>query len=652
MPVLLAALWVGLHAAAPAPLASALRVPGPLAPRIANYRIEVELDPVRHRLSGHEHLEWHNTQAEPARALWFHLYMNAFKNAHSAFMRELRHGEGRRPLDTASRFGSIDVRSLRRGTVELRASAHIARCPEDETERPDCPQDETVMDVPLSPPVAPGGQIDLDLDFEVQLPEVIARAGSSGDFHMAGQWFPKIAVFEPAPGGGARWNCHAYHADSEFYADFGEYRVSITTPARFVVGATGVLVEERETPGGRRTRVYHAEDVHDFAWVADPELHVARDRFEDVEITLLARTGSDAAHRRQFEPVKQALAELGRLFFPYPYRTLTLVEPPLTAIEAGGMEYPTLLAVEPVVLPRGVHLIEDATVHELVHQYFYGMLASNEFEEPWLDEGLTEYVTTYLQGRYFGDARSQLDLAGIETSSWDYIHRSFSRVADWDPPETPAWRFAPGRYWVVYGKTAAALRTLEAFLGHDRTLAALGQYARAMRFHHPHAQDFFDHLSRAVGEDLMWFLGPAFLGTEVLDYEIAELRSVPHATAGGTAPGAGSPAATESAAGPRFDSEVLLHRRGEFRFPVEVQVHFDDGQLERVRWDGRDLWHRLTFERPARALWAEIDPGRRVLLDTNWLNNGLRERPDRLPAGRMAVGVAFSLQTLLQVLGL
>src|SRR5262249_22173222 len=143
-------------------------------------------------------------------------------------------------------------------------------------------------------------------------------------FHMVGQWFPKIAVWEPVPGGGARWNCHAFHANSEFFSDFGDYVVELTTPADEVVGATGVLVEERAAGPGKRTRVYHAEDVHDFAFAADPTFLVAHDRFQDVDLAVYYHRGSEKGLGRELSAVKAALDFFGRVAFPYPYRTFTV----------------------------------------------------------------------------------------------------------------------------------------------------------------------------------------------------------------------------------------------------------------------------------------------------------------------------------------
>src|SRR5262249_17835175 len=158
---------------------------------------------------------------------------------------------------------------------------------------------------------------------------------------------------------------------------------------------------------------------------------------------------------------------------------------------------------------------------------------------------------------------------------------------------TYAWRFSRGHYFQVYPKTAVALQTLEGYLGHERMMAAIGAYARTWKFKHPHAQDFFDAVSASAGEDLMWFFRPAFLGTDVLDYEITEVHSEPKGVPLGLfddKEGKRTEVKKKNEdrdKGP-YESEVLVHRRGDFVFPVEVEVHFSEGKIERVKWDGRD----------------------------------------------------------------
>jgi len=134
--------------------------------------------------------------------------------------------------------------------------------------------DRTVMRVALPEAVPPGGSITLDIAFQSKLPRVVARSGHKDDFYMVGQWFPKIGVWEDG-----EWNCHQYHASSEFYADFGEFEVAITVPEGYVVGATGRRIGERKNGDGTVTYTHAQEDVHDFAWTKSPDFVEIRKPF-------------------------------------------------------------------------------------------------------------------------------------------------------------------------------------------------------------------------------------------------------------------------------------------------------------------------------------------------------------------------------------
>src|SRR5204863_5266305 len=160
---------------------------------------------------------------------------------------------------SAQGYGWIDVTSITSGGEELRARSQMTG-PH---------HDETVLQVPLPHAVEPGASIELDLAFTVQLPPVFARTGYSGDFLLVGQWFPKVGVRL-----GDRWYCEPFHANSEFFADFGTYDVKLTVPSTQVIAATGVLTDAVDDGDGTFTLTYHAEDVHDFVFMADPYMKV------------------------------------------------------------------------------------------------------------------------------------------------------------------------------------------------------------------------------------------------------------------------------------------------------------------------------------------------------------------------------------------
>ena len=260
----------------------------PLSDRRVAYTINVTLDPEKRLLRGTEKFTWRNPDRAAVDELQFHLYLNAFKNVRSTFMRES--GGQLRGLmaEGEDRWGWIDVKQVRvEGTSATEADLTNAIQfihPDDDNS-----DDQTVMAVRLPRPVPPGGSVTLDVVFEARLPKVFARTGWAETdtkrlFFMVAQWFPKLGVYEvpgqryiPREAPRGSWNTHQFHANSEFYADYGTYRVEITTPADYVVGASGVRTAEREA-NGLRTVEYQAQDVHDFAWTASNDFREFTDR--------------------------------------------------------------------------------------------------------------------------------------------------------------------------------------------------------------------------------------------------------------------------------------------------------------------------------------------------------------------------------------
>src|SRR5205085_1005480 len=208
--------------------------------------------------------------------------------------------------------------------------------------------DQTVAELPLAQPVQPGATIDVSFKFTAKLPEVFARTGYKGEFHMVAQWFPKIGV-RVGPPGAEHWECAPLSAFTEFFADFGTYDVKLTVPSTHVVAATGVLVSAEDAPGGTRTLTYHAEDVHDFVWMADPYMKMkpGTAKLEDgssVDVRVYYRPEQEAFAERHLEAAKGAIERFSALFVPYPWPIMNIVDPPVdAALGAGGMEYPTLV---------------------------------------------------------------------------------------------------------------------------------------------------------------------------------------------------------------------------------------------------------------------------------------------------------------------
>ncbi|MFC5410453.1 M1 family metallopeptidase [Larkinella bovis] len=629
-------------------IASAQSVP--LSPRIANYQIAVRLDTERKRLEGSETLVWKNPSNEVVRELQFHLYLNAFRNERSTFMRESGGQLRGEFIDKSDKeaYGWIDI-------LSIKSRADASRKAEDLTAhyrffQPDDgnPDDRTVIRIPLSQPVGPGQRITLDMAFRAKLPRIFARTGYSRDFFLVAQWFPKIGVYEPPgtryqpaqPGATGRWNCHQFHAHSEFYADFGTYDVSITAPASFQLGATGHLKSERKNRDGTQTLRWQADDVVDFAWTASPDFAVFTDRWRHVAIRALMQPAHASQAQRHLEAAKTALAYFDKHLGRYPFTTLTIVDPPVWALGAGGMEYPTFITTGTSWgMPAGMRFPEQVTIHEFGHQYFMQLLATNEFEEAWMDEGINQYYEGRIMDETYGLKSSVIDWFGyrmgnLEASRAYYAHLDLPAA---EPSFAPVWQLPDDYYGeLVYFKPATWLRTLDGLVGRPVMDEIMRTYFQRWKFKHPSSQDFIAIVNEVVakrfgnryGPDMNWFFEQVLYGSRVCDYELHTVHS--------------------RAQGHQYQSTITVYRRGDAQLPVEVLVHFEDGKEQLLHWDGRARVHRLTVTYPTRAEWAKVDPQQKIYTDINLNNNSYAVQPPASPAAKYAAKLMFWVQNWMQ----
>lgn len=664
------------------------------AEKIVDYSISVRLDADAKELAGTEKVRWRNPSGDLVGDLWLHLYWNAFRNNRSTFYVE---SGGRLRNDGAPEdsWGWIDVDELKLvdGT-DLLPTLTYEHPDDDNTE------DRTVARVQLPRPVAPGEEIELEIRFRGRFPKVYARAGYMGDFFAVTQWFPKLAVYEPAGLRGREaggWNCHQYHANSEFYADYGHFRVEMTVPSEFVIGATGPRVGTTENADGTTTYVHEQSDVHDFAWSADPqfeeivETFVAGDevsaselaaaahlvdrpaaevRLRDVEIHLLMQPAHRPQIRRQLDAVKLALKWFGLWYGPYPYPTLTIIDPPGDARGAAGVEYPTLFfggtSFAANYWPFSkVRLGEVTIVHEFGHQFWYGLVGSNEFEEAWLDEGFNTYSTSKVMDLGYGREQSLVDLFGLrlghaeENRIGNRLDRRIDRIA------TPSWKFARGQYgFNSYPRTSLVLETLEGIVGTETMARILRTYHERFRYGHPSGEEFMALASEVAGRDLDFYFDQVVRGPGVLDPAVYRVESYRAETFRGRNEMAAEPEIvsekearkterTEDEEGTRlWSSRVELRQLGEVMLPVEVELVFEGLDPERRLWDGNRRWETWTFERPERLLRVRLDPDEKLTLDANRMNNALRTFDDGRAANALSVRFLSVVQRLIAGLGL
>lgn len=587
------------------------------SPRNASYTITATLDHTARTLTASEVIAWRNVSAAATSELQFHVYWNAWRNARSTFLRE--RALVRRTSYDEDDFARVTITRLTvthggASAADDRLSAAEFIAPDDGNQ-----DDATVLRVPLNRVVAPGEELRIEVDWTARIPRPFARTGVIGDFNFVAQWFPKLGVLEDEG-----WNCHQFHANTEFFADFGVYDVSLTVPGGWLVGATGVERQRRSNADGTVTHVYHQDDVHDFAWTTSPSL---LERVEDfvpadrstgqtpVRLRLLLQPEHSTQAAAHFAAARTALTHYSAWAGPYPYDQLTIVDPAFQS-DADGMEYPTLITAGAPWLNGSAVTIntpEEVVIHETGHQFFYGVVATNEFEHAWMDEGLNTYLTaralaqdfprTVFEQRYLGGFLPWVfdDLPVSRETYWNRL-AGYRRAPKSDLPSMPSYRYsvANGRT-VTYNKTALWLNTLERHLGWPVMERILSTYYGRWQFRHPKPADFFAVINEVSGEDLTWFLNEVHRSSNVFDYSITTL--------------------TSTREGDGFRTDVIVSRLGEGVFPVDIAVALEDGTTITDRWDGRDRWRHFTFSRNSRAVSAAVDPRRVLLLDFNQTNN-------------------------------
>ncbi|HWZ89573.1 MAG TPA: M1 family metallopeptidase, partial [Polyangiaceae bacterium] len=569
------------------------------------------------QLSGHETIHFVNRSNSALNELWFHLYLNAFKNDKTLFLRS-PFGAGRSG-DKAHEYGYVDIKKM----IWVEAD-HRDLWPDRDRHSPGDPDDETDLRVPLPQPLEPGQGLSLELEFEDKLPQIVERMGYMGSFHFLGQWFPKLALLEPS----GRFSHFAFHAQSEFYADFGDYDVTLDVPEAFVVGATGALDRQSQDKGRKRLH-YHAENVHDFAWAAWDQFQTRSERIAGTLVSVLYPPHQEANAEAELDSVRFALPHFNDLYGRYPYPTLTLVHPPEAAGNAGGMEYPTLITTGGPWYSTfgGGHFIDVVTTHELGHQWFYGLCASNEHNSPFLDEGLNSYAEAEaLEARY--GPGSVFDGFGLRVSS-TAVNRTVSAARGGDEPVAEgAADFASFRNLgaLVYSRTATIMTTLARVYGEQRLRHALGSYTRKFRFQHPTPSDLLGVMQEELGSEAATALSRALFERGTIDYLVREISNAPETAAAGVFDSPNGreqkkpePEPTHPPA--EYASRVVVYRHGSLELPVEIELICEDGSRERRHWDGHGFTHNVDHVGPSRLVSVSVDPEQKILLDDDLSNN-------------------------------
>lgn len=579
---------------------------------VASYSIQASLDVQAKTIRARETITYTNTSLVPIPDLVFHLYLNAFKDQNSIFLKEsqgLSRGYGWDPQYP----GWIDVSTLR---IVNGPALQLALL-----------EDGTLARASLPSALAPGQTLHLEVEFNELLPKVFARTGFVDDFFLVGQWFPKLGVWE-----NGAWNAYPFHANSEFFADFGNYDVVITLPKEYVTGGVGQPVSQKDNGDGTQTISYHAGGVIDFAWTACPRFQSASRRVGPVDLVYLYLPEHDWSVKRALDAAQAALTHFGDWYGSFPYARLTVVDVPDNGLGAGGMEYPTFitsgtesitgLGPEPtkVGLDRSLELV---VIHEAGHQWWQSTVAFNEAEEPWLDEGFTDYSTSRLAQELYPDENSAFQISNYRASYLDT--RRFEYVND---PAVPmygkAWDFKTIQYGIAaYSKPVLSLTTLERVLGSRIMMKLMSAFYQHYQFAHPTTKDFRSTVQQITGQYHAWFFDGLVYGSGVLDYSVKSVN----------------------------DQSVTVERKGSLIIPTEVLVTFTNGTTQLETWDGSQA--EKTFEFPNRpsVTSAQVDPQQKLLVDLEWSDNGLRRRLDLNSWLAVMVRILYQMENMWMSLG-
>ncbi|MEX1030429.1 MAG: M1 family metallopeptidase [Paenibacillaceae bacterium] len=594
-----------------------------LSKHVVEYHINVSYDDQLRTLQGEQTMTWTNPGTNQVNDLYFHMYPNAFQSTDTTFIQESG-GKLRTSSMIEGSFGSMHISNITTSEGEEISHRMTFVQPDDNNEA-----DHTLMRLRLPKPVHAGEKITLRMKFDVQMPHAFARMGVVDDYIMAGQWFPKIAVYEPA---GTRnreeegWNLHQYHGNSEFYADFGIYNVTIQVPDPYIVAATGFPTKPAKVnkDEGIKTYYFYADDVHDFAWAASPQFIYAEEPFSDkyvpgVRIKLYLDPKHEQLEERYFRVAKLALSRYSQWYGSYPYSTLSIVVPPEGGGGTAGMEYPTLITSWEANSEQPDLDLERVVAHEIGHQYWYGMVASNEMEDPWLDEAFTSYAELKLMQSEYDvtpnlplEASSILQPASLQEYAWDYpTHDQYAEN--------------------VYTRGKLVLLAIEREIGSQRMNKVLRTYFQRYKFKHPSTSDFQRVVEATTDRSWAPFFKQFVYGGAMLDYEAEHIHIRPVQKNGRA----------------MYENVVRIVRHGGYDRPVPILFYFQDGTVVDRQWDGKlpSVDYKLTSD--TKLEWVAVDPEHHLILENKHYNNILQANVDQSWKIRWNLIIEKSIETLI-----
>ncbi|MDZ7319973.1 MAG: M1 family metallopeptidase, partial [candidate division KSB1 bacterium] len=603
--------------------ASASPAPDNYWQQFVHYKMNVSLDPATKFLTGTSSILYRNNSPDTLDKIYLHVYPNGFRSKETVRAKEAAR-EYVRNLPNDQAAGWIDISEF-----------HILAKGETDPVQPVVTAfkvNDTILEAALPQPLLPGEEIRIELAFKEKVRQYQDRAGYRGNQFDFGQWYPKLCVYD-----NEGWHPEPLHFEGEFYGEFGTFDVTIDVPFDYIVGATGVVTEgdpgwslvqadtslsttawsekyaemkksiiaqSKDTP--RRRVTFHAEQVHDFAWVACPDFLYERGEYDGIPIHVLYRSHAKPRWTKVVtERGRRALEWLSTKFGRYPYPQLTITH----GLLGGGMEYPMLV--------MNSSESEGLILHEVGHIYFYGILANNEQKEAWLDEGFTTFQTRwYFETRYGKEGRDRDE--PVRQPTWLERHRpqvtdnvdnrnfaQFYMNSGYNEPISRyAYKYKNGLGYVVnaYTKGSILFEMLRYVVGVEVFEKICKEYFNRWAFKHVTEERFKQVCEEVSGMNLDWFFRQWLHETKTVDYKLGEIKK-------------------EKIADGKWQTTVGIERKDEGLMPVEIELSLVDQEKVRQRWDGKEKTGTLTFTTDAEPIRVVLDPDDQIM-DKSRLGHG------------------------------
>jgi hypothetical protein len=508
-----------------------------------NTTIHVKLDDVNHMLRGTIELEYINNSPDTLTFIYMHLYPNAYKNNHTANAQQMINNGSAEFWNTSSDDkGWIDSLSFKiDGTVaKIQATQNI-----------------DVVKLMLPNKLLPGATIKIYTPFKLKIPYMTSRLGHVGQSYQLTQWFPKPAVYDKDG-----WHAFPYLNYGEFYSEFGAYDVTITLPVNYIVMATGNLITHKEqqwidslaslntnafppknavVPSSEQYKTirFLEDNVHDFAWFADKNWILRKETFA-LEESTDSITAYSAFYQDNIKGfgnsvnyLKEAILGYGKYVGAYPYKTVKSVAGPLKA--GGGMEYPTITIIDDF---ENAQTVREVIIHEVGHNWFYGILGTNERSYPFMDESInsffekkiveqnniTEPFLIYKKNKVdtINNTSPKPQTKAIE----NVVIYTLSKANSLTPMCAHSADFKELNYGLdIYQKGERYFNWLCEYMGEDNFIAAMHTYFDNWKFKHPQPDDLKNVLQQHTDKSIDWFFDDAIKMHILPDFKLKKITS-------------------------------------------------------------------------------------------------------------------------------